>query len=473
MNFNSPEYLIFLPLVVLLHAALLGKGAAKNRARHTLLLVASYAFYMSWDWRYAGLIAFSTVVDYGLGRALGVEGRAQRVRNLLLVVSLSLNLGLLAVFKYFNFFMDTTQDGLALLGLDVSLPHHQLLLPVGISFYTFQTLSYTIDVWRRQLPVERDFVKFALFVSFFPQLVAGPIVRASEFLPQLQTTPELERARVRGGLFRIFRGLFKKVVLADLLANLGVDAVFANPGAYSSLDLTLALYGYAYQIYNDFSGYSDIAIGSAALLGYHIPENFNRPYLARNVREFWTRWHISLSSWLRDYLYIPLGGNRDTRKGRTTRNLMITMLLGGLWHGAALNFVLWGAYHGVLLAFSRQKDRHAANAGRPLTIWLERTTCFHLVLGGWLLFRVTGWDDLVAFFAGWARFDLNLGLDPLFLVVLVAAATVHLYPRKWVDGFGERFARLPAPVQGAAYAGLVLALCGATLKSPSFIYFQF
>lgn len=473
MNFNSPEYLIFLPLVVLLHAALLGKGALQSRARHLLLLVASYAFYMSWDWRYAGLIAFSTVVDFCIGLALGKEARSQRVRNVLLVVSLSLNLGLLALFKYFNFFMDTSQDGLALLGFDVSLPHHALLLPVGISFYTFQTLSYTIDVWRRQLPVERDFTKFALFVSFFPQLVAGPIVRAADFLPQLQTTPTLTNERVRGGLFRIFRGLFKKIIFADLLANLGVDAVFANPDAYSSLDLTLALYGYAYQIYNDFSGYSDIAIGSAALLGYHIPENFNRPYLARNVREFWTRWHISLSSWLRDYLYIPLGGNRDSRPGRTSRNLMITMLLGGLWHGAALNFVLWGAYHGVLLMFSRQKDRHASGTGQTTRIWLERATCFHLVLGGWLLFRVTGWDNLVDFVQGWGRFDLGLGLDPLFLLVLAAAATVHLYPNAWVDRFGDRFRRLPSPIQGAVYAALILALCGATLKSPSFIYFQF
>ena len=471
MNFNSPEYLLFLPLVVLLHAAISGK----ERARHLLLLVASYAFYMSWDWRYAGLILFSTVVDYWIGRNLGQSGRNERTRKLLLISSLCLNLGLLGLFKYFNFFMDSSQDGLALLGFDLNLPHHRLLLPVGISFYTFQTLSYTIDVWRRELAVERDFVKFALFVSFFPQLVAGPIVRAADFLPQLQAPVSADDERVRRGLLRIFRGLFKKIVLADLLANLGVDAVFNNPGAYSSLDLVLALYGYAYQIYNDFSGYSDIAIGSAALLGYHIPENFNRPYLARNVREFWTRWHISLSTWLRDYLYIPLGGNRDTRRGRTTRNLLITMLLGGLWHGAALNFVLWGAYHGVLLAFSRGLDRRASDHGgpSPTRIWLERTLCFHLVLFGWLLFRTTGWANFTEFLGGVSRLDLSLGLDPLFVLVLVVAATVHLYPKDSIERAVGRLWRLPAPVQGALLAALILLFCGLTLKSPSFIYFQF
>jgi D-alanyl-lipoteichoic acid acyltransferase DltB (MBOAT superfamily) len=367
--------------------------------------------------------------------------------------------------------MDTGGDGLALLGLDITLPHHRLLLPVGISFYTFQTLSYTIDVWRRELPVERDLVRFALFVSFFPQLVAGPIVRAADFLPQLQRPPALDDNRVRAGLVRIFRGLFKKVIFADLLANLGVDAVFANPTGYSTLELLLALYGYAYQIYNDFSGYSDIAIGSAALLGYHIPENFNRPYLSRNVREFWTRWHISLSTWLRDYLYIPLGGNR----GKTTRNLMITMLLGGLWHGAALNFVLWGAYHGILLVFSRGLDRRASekSVATPLRIAGERTLCFHLVLFGWLLFRTSGWANFTAFTGGLAELDFGMSLDPLYVVVLAAAATVHLYPKQRIESGLERLWRLPAPVQGALFAALVLFFCGMTLKSPSFIYFQF
>ncbi len=463
MNFNSPEYLIFLPLVVLAYAALL----KRERPRDLVLLTASYLFYMSWRWEYAGLIAFSTLLDHRIG--LELERRtAERVRRTLLILSLVGNLGLLAVFKYYNFFLDTSSSGLALLGFDIQMPYHQLLLPVGISFYTFQTLSYTIDVYRRRIPAERSLVKFGVFVSFFPQLVAGPIVRASEFLPQLQVRPPILEERVRRGLLRIFRGLFKKVVLADLLAVFAVDAVFADPTAFSSLDLMFALYAYAFQIYNDFSGYSDIAIGSAALLGFEIPENFNRPYLARNVREFWTRWHISLSTWLRDYLYIPLGGSRSNTK----RNLLITMLLGGLWHGAALNFVLWGAFHGLLLVFSRGSARDGGQA----SAWrarLQRLWTFHLVLFGWLLFRVTGWQNFVQFVTGVARLSGGTQLHAIFFAVLALAACLHCVSQVRIEALGERFRNLPTPVQGATYAAAIMLLCGATIDSPSFIYFQF
>ncbi len=465
MAFNSPEFLLFLPLVVLLYAALL-------RTRHTrdgLLLVASYAFYMSWNWKYAGLIAFSTLVDYRVGIALG-EATRPALRRALLVTSLAVNLGLLAIFKYWNFFFTTAEDTCSLLGFDLSLPHHRLLLPVGISFYTFQTLSYTIDVYRRKLPVERDLVKFGVFVSFFPQLVAGPIVRAASFLPQLHAPRILAEERVRYGLWRVFRGLFKKIVLADLLANFAVDPVFAEPSAYSSLDLVLALYAYAFQIYNDFSGYSDIAIGSAAMLGFRIPENFNRPYLARNVREFWTRWHISLSTWLRDYLYIPLGGSRS----KTTRNLMITMLLGGLWHGAALNFILWGAYHGLLLVFARGAPRHGdsqeTSAARAV---LARLGTFHLVLFGWLLFRVTGWENFVQYLGGMVELSSGTRLHPYLGVVLGLAVLAHVCPQGRIEALGERFRGLPSPLQGAVYAASILLFCGLSIDSPAFIYFQF
>ncbi|HKX46709.1 MAG TPA: MBOAT family O-acyltransferase, partial [Planctomycetota bacterium] len=382
MNFDSPEFLVFLPAVVLAYALLAGR----LRSRHALLLAASYLFYMSWSWRYAGLIAFSTLLDYAIALRLGREERT-RSRHLLLLASLVVNLGLLGLFKYFNFFADSADGLVHWLGLDWELPHHQLLLPVGISFYTFQTLSYTIDVYWRRLEPERDLVRFALFVSFFPQLVAGPIVRAADFLPQLRADRDATAERVRWGLARIFRGLAKKVLVADLLASLAVDRVFAEPEAFGSLGLALALYAYAFQIYADFSGYSDIAIGAAALLGFRIPENFDRPYRARNVREFWTRWHISLSTWLRDYLYIPLGGNRGD-KLRTARNLLLTMGLGGLWHGAAWNFVLWGVYHGVLLVLARGIARGGAPASAA-RVWFERAVCFHLVLFGWLLFRTT------------------------------------------------------------------------------------
>jgi alginate O-acetyltransferase complex protein AlgI len=469
VNFNSAEFLLFLPLVLLLHGAL----RSREGSRHVLLLAASYLFYMTWNWRYAGLMALSTLIDYGL--ALWLErARDPRRRRLLLIASLGTNLGLLAVFKYANFFARSGQSLFQAFGLDWALPQHELLLPVGISFYTFQTLSYTIDVYRGQLPAERSLLRFALFVSFFPQLVAGPIVRASEFLPQLREPRDVRAEQVQLGLARIFRGLCKKVLLADLLAASLVDPVFADPSAFGPLDLALALYAYAFQIYCDFSGYSDIAIGAALALGYVLPENFDRPYLAQNVREFWTRWHITLSTWLRDYLYIPLGGNRGT-KGRTTRNLLLTMLLGGLWHGAAWNFVLWGAYHGLLLVLARGSERHAGRAAdSTLRVVARRLLCFHLVLFGWLLFRVSSLEHLSEYLTAFATPLDTVQARPLALVLLGAAALAHCLPRPAVDGLQRSFAsRVPVPVQAAVYAALVIVLVGATLDTAAFIYFQF
>jgi D-alanyl-lipoteichoic acid acyltransferase DltB (MBOAT superfamily) len=468
VNFNSAEFLLFLPVVLVLAALLSGAP----RARHLMLLVASYVFYMAWDWRYAGLIAGSTLIDYAVALKLG-RTEDPRARKRLLIASLVVNLGVLGVFKYFNFFVDGAGSVFTLLGLDVALPKHDLLLPVGISFYTFQTLSYTIDVYWRRIAPERDLTRFALFVSFFPQLVAGPIVRAADFLPQIasetsRATPA-DRTHVREGLARIFRGLFKKIVFADLLASLFVDDVFADPAAYSSLDLLIALYGYAFQIYNDFSGYSDIAIGAALMLGYRFDENFNRPYLSRNVREFWTRWHISLSSWLKDYLYIPLGGNR----GNTTRNLMITMGLGGLWHGAGANFVLWGVYHGLLLVASRTLDRHASPDAPWWILVRDRVLTFHLVLFGWLLFRVSDMEQLGAYLAGLVQFSGGSVVHPAALALLAAAALAHFTTPALVQSVQQRWSRLPEFLQGAGYAAAIVVLCGVSVDAAVFIYFQF
>ncbi|MEM8886330.1 MAG: MBOAT family protein [Planctomycetota bacterium] len=466
MNFNSPEFLVFLPFVV---AGVFACG--RNAfARNFLLLGASYFFYMSWNWRYAGLIALSTVIDYCVGLRLGSEEREGR-RKALLVLSLVVNLGMLGVFKYHNFFVDTVESTFGFAGLDLSFLRHEFLLPVGISFYTFQTLSYTIDLYRREIPVERNFVRFAVFVSFFPQLVAGPIVRASEFLPQLRNGPTLRENNVRDGLPLVFKGLFKKVVLADLLAGLGVDAVFADPSAYSSFDLLMGLYGYAFQIYCDFSGYSDIAIGAALMMGFKLPENFNRPYLAQNLRDFWTRWHITLSRWLRDYLYIPLGGNRGS-PGRVKFNLMATMVLGGLWHGAAMNFVLWGAWHGILLMFNRSSPRSDATV-HGWVLARRRLVCFHLVVISWLLFRVTSMENFVEYVTGLAAFSLSTQLSMAYFVVLASAAILHFVPRARVEEWSRRLARMPDPVQGAIYAGLLVLFLAATMQAPAFIYFQF
>ena len=468
MNFNSVEFLLFFPAVLLLYALVF----RREKRRDVLLLAASYFFYMSWNWRYAGLILFSTGVDYLVGRRLHREDDS-RNRRLLLYVSLAVNLGLLGFFKYNNFFVDSVGELLEWIGLEVSLGalEHSFLLPVGISFYTFQSLSYTIDLYRRKIPVEKNFIKFALFVAFFPQLVAGPIVRASEFLPQLRRTPPVTRQRVLSGTALMFRGLFKKIVIADLLAGLGVDAVFADPGAYSSLTLILAVYGYAFQIYNDFSGYSDIAIGAGRVLGFDLPDNFNRPYLSQNVREFWTRWHITLSTWLRDYLYIPLGGNRGSAR-RVRVNLMITMLLGGLWHGAAWNFVFWGGWHGLLLVLARgtPKVYEDTSAG---AIWTRRILTFHLVVVSWLLFRIGSIPQLGDYLAGMGRLTGGTELSWVFVAILAFAAGVHFMPKSLFDRAQEEFTGLPVVVQAGAYALLIALFAGLSFGAPAFIYFQF
>jgi alginate O-acetyltransferase complex protein AlgI len=347
MLFHSVPFALFLPILLVLDwlAHRMLPKATAWRVRRVLYLVASYVFYAGWQWEYCSLLLFSTVIDYWVGRALGGEDRPGR-RKLLLTVSLVSNLGLLSLFKYYDFARGTLPGGAlpdldALLGID-------LLLPVGISFFTFQTMSYTIDVYRRRIPVERDPLDFALYVAFFPQLVAGPIVRAREFLWQLSVPKSPRLGRVIAGFERFLMGLFKKTVIADNLTAL-TDPVFADPAAYGSSTNAFAVLCWGFVIYCDFSGYSDMAIGIARMLGFKFAENFRFPYLARSVGNFWQRWHISLSSWLRDYLYIPLGGSRHGL-ARTMAAVTVTMLLGGLWHGPSWNFVLWGAWWGIWIA---------------------------------------------------------------------------------------------------------------------------
>ena len=337
MVFNSVIFFVFVGLFFPIYFA------TKGRVRLWVMLAASYIFYGAWDWRFLSLILVSTCIDYFLGLALDEEGNEAR-RKRLLQLSLLANLGFLAFFKYFNFFIESATLGLRGAGYDGSLSTLNIILPVGISFYTFQSMSYSIDVYRRQIPVERDFVRFATFIAFFPQLVAGPIVRASDFLHQFGEDKRFEWSRFNVGLGQVIWGFFKKVAIADAIAPV-VDQCFADPELYGGIYLAIGVVFYSFQIYCDFSGYSDIAIGLARIMGFDFPRNFNKPYFSQNFSEFWQRWHISLSGWLRDYLYIPLGGSRGS-KWFTWRNLMITMLLGGLWHGAAWVFVLWGFLHG-------------------------------------------------------------------------------------------------------------------------------
>ncbi len=343
MIFYSLEFLIFFAVILL--SFVLFK---KNDLRKVILLIASYYFYAYWDWRFLSLILISTGVDYCVGKLLD-KSQDDRHRKLLVLVSLCVNLGMLGFFKYFNFFIDSAAPFLEAIGFH---PHTlNIILPVGISFYTFQTLSYTIDVYRRKIPVCKNLLDFSLFVAFFPQLVAGPIVRASHFLPQLKQATQVNSGDMYEGARRFTFGLVKKVFLADRLAVF-VDFVFANYTVLDTSTIWLGVAAYTLQIYFDFAGYSDMAIGVARMLGYDLGENFNFPYLARSVSEFWRRWHISLSTWVRDYVYIPLGGNRKGLVG-SCMNLMIAMLLMELWHGANWTFVLWGGLHGVGLVVER------------------------------------------------------------------------------------------------------------------------
>ncbi|MBW2273555.1 MAG: MBOAT family protein [Deltaproteobacteria bacterium] len=476
MLFNSFDFAFFLLVCLAVYYGL--QLGAHCRAQNRVLLLASYVFYGAWDWRFLSLIAASTGVDYCVALALGRSDDPRR-RRLLLGASLLTNLGILGFFKYANFFAENLQVLGASLGIELSRPLLEIVLPVGISFYTFQTLSYTIDVYRRRLEPTRDFFDFALFVAFFPQLVAGPIERAARLLPQIASPRRVDWQGFNSGSWLIFWGLFKKVVIADNLATL-VDAVFNPASSPTSLELLLGIYAFAFQIYCDFSGYTDIARGVARLMGFDLMLNFRLPYFATSPADFWRRWHISLSTWLRDYLYVSLGGNRRGNRLRN-RNLMITMLLGGLWHGAAWPFVLWGAFHGLLLVLHRllqpwlEQVRPASVLGQGAWWVLRVLATFHLVCFGWLLFRSESLAQLathLAILAGpvEAGFALSWLLPlaalmlPLLLVQIAQARSGNLeVPLGW-----------SLPVRVATYAALffIFVTLGEDGGQP-FVYFQF
>lgn len=473
MAFTSLHFLVFLPTVLVVAWTL----RRSVQSRIVFLLAASYYFYMSWNWLYAALILGSTILDYFVALKMS---RIPRVgpRRAMLIVSLICNLGVLAIFKYYNFFVDSVATVFRAETATVVSFHHSLLLPVGISFYTFQTLSYTIDVYRGQLEPTRNFVKFALFVSFFPQLVAGPIVRASEFLPQLEREARFDSRAIEQGLGRILMGLFKKLCIADVLGMTLVDGVFSDPSQCGSGVVLLSMYAYAFQIYYDFSGYSDIAIGAARMLGFDLPINFDRPYTATSMRDFWRRWHISLSTWLRDYLYFPLGGGRGTAF-KTARNLAIVMVLGGLWHGAAWGFVIWGIAHGVLLGGGRVFQHFSGidpdRAGQRSGIrFVRRVVTFHLAAACFVVFRAEDWTTVTAFFATLVSgAPDSTVLAPAGCVALILAAAFEWTPRTWPAKLFLPFENLPSPVQAGVVLGGILLFATVGGRSSPFIYFQF
>ncbi|OLE32831.1 MAG: hypothetical protein AUG47_05615, partial [Alphaproteobacteria bacterium 13_1_20CM_3_64_12] len=396
MLFPTLGFLLFFLIVAAAMAVLGTRFAAKK----TVLVVASYYFYAQWDWRFCLLLAGSSALSYIAGQLIDRASDERRARTIL-GIAVALHLGLLGIFKYFDFFISSANQLARLLGLEHEVPFIEILLPVGISFFTFHGISYITDVYRRDVAVCRNPLDMLLYMSFFPQLVAGPIVRAAYFLPQL-VRPSTEPIPIGPALLLILSGLFKKVVIANYLATGLVDPVFSAPTSYGGPDLLLATYGYAVQIFCDFSAYSDMAIALAALLGFRFPANFNQPYRAQRLREFWQRWHISLSTWLRDYLYKPLGGNRHGR-WKTYRNLLLTMLLGGLWHGAAWKFIAWGALHGGGLAVERVLEPWIGRrALSPAAKIVATLIVFHFVCLAWIFFRAEDFAVASLFIGGLA-----------------------------------------------------------------------
>ncbi len=470
MLFNSLSFFVFLGIVWTLYLLL------PHRAQNRWLLAASYFFYGAWDWRFLGLILASTAIDYVIGLALARSADPHR-RKLLVTTSIVANLALLGAFKYAGFFAESLAQLFALFGVEAHPFTLSVILPVGISFYTFQTLSYTIDIYRGRMQPTRDFLDFALFVAFFPQLVAGPIERASHLLPQIQSPRQITWEKVSGGSWLILWGVFKKVVIADNVWPL-VEVVFAEGASPTGPEVLMASYAFGVFGYCDFSGYSDIARGLGRLLGFDIMLNFNLPYYTESLRDFWRRWHISLSSWLRDYLYIPLGGNRR----HVYLNLWLTMVLCGLWHGAGWNYVLFGVYHGTLLCLYRAttpwrtrlfsfRTPAAQRAWRIVSIVIT----FHVVTLAWSIFEPdsiqrTGqlWFTLAT------NFEAGLALDWVRPFLLLCAPLLVINAIQLATGDLEPLHRFPLPVRSLVYAlllGLIIVF-GEDLGE-EFLYFQF
>lgn len=475
MLFNSFAFAVFLPIVLAGYYLL-----RDYRKQNIWLLAASLFFYASWDWRFLFLLLFTIVVDYAVAsriQRLRDEDRSLRERRLLLIASIVANLGVLAFFKYYNFFQDNANGIATALGLPVALPALHVLLAIGVSFYTFQSMSYTIDVYRGHLRAADRFSDFALFVSFFPHLVAGPIMRAVDLLPQILRRRRATSAQVADGITLMIWGFWKKMFVADHLAPI-VNDYFSRP-SLNGFDVLIASYAFAFQIYCDFSGYTDIARGVAKLFGFELTLNFLFPYFSASPQEFWTRWHISLSRWLREYLYFSLGGNRRG-SSRTYVNLILTMVIGGLWHGAAWNFVLWGLYQGVLLVGHRALEpvfarmRGAAGPARTALHVAAVFVMFQFTCYGWLLFRATSLGGIGtmtrALVSPWHVDVSAFGPLLVFAGPLVAIELVMILRPKWPAL--ERL-RFPLEVRVAGYAVLSYLAIFVSAPPQSFIYFKF
>ena len=488
MLFNSLEFVLFLPVVFLAYWVLnLWTGTrAGLRLQNILVLAASYVFYGWWDWRFLGLIAFSTLVDYVVGLRIAAANtselspdapkaaRSQKAKRWLMT-SLAVNLGLLGYFKYANFFIENWIDAWAALGVTMHTSTLQIILPVGISFYTFQTLSYSIDIYRRRLEPSKDFIAFAAFVSFFPQLVAGPIERASALLPQICTRRHFDHDLATSGMRLIIWGLFKKVVIADTCA-IYVNDVFANYEQYSGPTLMMGAVYFAFQIYGDFSGYSDIAIGTARLFGIRLMTNFRTPYFSRDIAEFWRRWHISLSTWFRDYLYIPLGGSRVS-KWKVVRNTFVIFLVSGFWHGANWTFLIWGLIHALLFLPLLLAERNRKNTGdisrfpnlRELS---GMSLTFAAVTLAWVFFRAESLHEAMGFLGRFGSDGAVVFGKKGFIMPLMALTLDWFAKVEQENGPFAHFTTWMQPLIFCVFTLLIL-ICGLSYASHQFIYFQF
>jgi alginate O-acetyltransferase complex protein AlgI len=484
MAFNSFEYGLFLGVVVVLCWSL-----RKTRPQNLLILIASYYFYARWDWRLVPLLVFTTILNYLVGR--GLENASGRKKRTLLMVGLSINLGILGFFKYFNFFVDSAVSLLNALGLHANPSSLTIILPIGISFYTFELIAYLIDVYREQLKPERDFLDFALFAGFFAQLLAGPIERGSALLPQIKRRPLPGPKQVESGILLIFRGLFKKIVIADVAANLINAAAFTAPGTVPPAGVWQAVYLFAVQIYTDFSAYTDIARGTARLLGIELTQNFRQPYFAGNVAEFWGRWHISLSTWLRDYIFYPFSRSMLRRYGNRRSILiqiaahLLTMLVSGLWHGANLTFVLWGLLHGFYLSVHRflfyrkiVPIKVRSTVGKQAWRIIGVLITFHLVLLTWVAFRTPEIGLLPDVCRQLARIIIvGFGGDGINLfapVILLYSVMLVIDGAEVVSAKRPFFEELPGVVRSVVYTvAIFLMIFFAVKPYVPFFYFQF
>ncbi|MEP5341498.1 MAG: MBOAT family O-acyltransferase [Algibacter sp.] len=472
MLFNSFEFLFFFPIVFIIYWLL----KDDLRKQNILLLISSYIFYAWWDWRFLSLIIISSLIDFKAGSKI-FTSNTKKQRKTWLFVSLIANLGFLSIFKYYNFFADSFTDLMNVFGWNPNDLTINVILPVGISFYTFQTLSYTIDIYRKQFQPTNNVISFFTYISFFPQLVAGPIERASNLLPQIEKKRVFRKDWFNEGIIQILVGLFRKIVIADTIGGY-VDTIYADVELYNSTTIILATFLYAFQIYYDFSGYSDIAIGTAKLLGFKFNQNFNLPYFSKSLTEFWRKWHISLSFWLRDYLYISLGGNRKGIK-ITYRNLMLTMLLGGLWHGANWTFIIWGGIHGIVLSIEKYlKPTQFIDKAQAFK-WLSYPITFSIVLFSWIFFRSKDLNSATLAINKIIDFDfsfpfigdINVFVNSIILLIIGILFDLYLFNKKiHLENFGAKFSFVKIALMSSIII-IIINLFYST--SNNFIYFQF